>query len=141
MKKYMESQNIDLRSDTVTKPTKAMLQSIIDNFEDVGDDVYEEDKVVKELQIRLRVMFNKEDALFFPSGTMCNLTAILCWCNRGSEIILGNKSHIFYLNKPVQPNMVEFLSIHYKIYKTVHLIFNKSKMLFAMTIYMNQILL
>ena len=95
MKKYMESQNIDLRSDTVTKPTKAMLQSIIDNFEDVGDDVYEEDKVVKELQIRLRVMFNKEDALFFPSGTMCNLTAILCWCNRGSEIILGNKSHIF----------------------------------------------
>lgn len=95
MKKYMESQNIDLRSDTVTKPTKAMLQSIIDNFEDVGDDVYEEDKVVKELQIRLRVIFNKEDALFFPSGTMCNLTAILCWCNRGSEIILGNKSHIF----------------------------------------------
>ena len=40
-------------------------------------------------------MFNKEDALFFPSGTMCNLTSILCWCNRGSEIILGNKSHIF----------------------------------------------
>ena len=40
-------------------------------------------------------MFDKEDALFFPSGTMCNLTALLCWCNRGSEIILGNKSHIF----------------------------------------------
>ena len=91
----MNSKIIDLRSDTVTKPTQAMLQSIIDNFEDVGDDVYEEDKVVKELQTRLSSMFDKEDALFFPSGTMCNLTALLCWCNRGSEIILGDKSHIF----------------------------------------------
>lgn len=91
----MELKIIDLRSDTVTKPTKDMLTSIIDNFEDIGDDVYEEDKVVQELQRRLSFMFNKEDALFFPSGTMCNLTSILCWCNRGSEIILGNKSHIF----------------------------------------------
>ena len=91
----MELKIIDLRSDTVTKPTKDMLTSIIDNFEDVGDDVYEEDKVVQELQRRLSFMFNKEDALFFPSGTMCNLTSILCWCNRGSEIILGDKSHIF----------------------------------------------
>lgn len=91
----MELKIIDLRSDTVTKPTKGMLTSIIDNFEDIGDDVYEEDKVVQKLQRRLSSMFNKEDALFFPSGTMCNLTAILCWCNRGSEIILGNKSHIF----------------------------------------------
>ena len=91
----MELKIIDLRSDTVTKPTKDMLTSIINNFEDIGDDVYEEDKVVQKLQRRLSSMFNKEDALFFPSGTMCNLTAILCWCNRGSEIILGNKSHIF----------------------------------------------
>ena len=91
----MELKIIDLRSDTVTKPTKGMLTSIIDNFEDIGDDVYEEDKVVQKLQRRLSSMFNKEDALFFPSGTMCNLTAILCWCNKGSEIILGNKSHIF----------------------------------------------
>lgn len=86
---------IDLRSDTVTKPTIGMLKSIADNFNNVGDDVYEEDIIVQRLQQKLSTMFNKEDALFFPSGTMCNLTALLSWCNRGSEIILGNKSHIF----------------------------------------------
>lgn len=86
---------IDLRSDTVTKPTIGMLKSIADNFNNVGDDVYEEDIIVQRLQQKLSTMFNKEDALFFPSGTMCNLTSLLSWCNRGSEIILGNKSHIF----------------------------------------------
>ena len=86
---------IDLRSDTVTKPTIRMLKSIVDNFHSVGDDVYEEDIIVQKLQQKLSTMFNKEDALFFPSGTMCNLTSLLSWCNRGSEIILGNKSHIF----------------------------------------------
>ena len=92
---YMDSKIIDLRSDTVTKPTRQMLTSIIDNFDNIGDDVYEEDMVVQKLQQKLSGMFNKEDALFFPSGTMCNLTALLCWCDRGSEIILGNNSHIF----------------------------------------------
>ena len=58
---------------------------------------------VQQLQTTIADYFGKECALFFPSGTMSNLTAILSWCNkRGSEIIVGNNSHIFYLNKEVQ---------------------------------------
>ena len=86
---------IDLRSDTVTKPTKQMFDSMYDVFDGLGDDVYEEDDTVQLLQKQVSSIFGKEEGLFFPSGTMCNLTALLCWCNRGSEIILGNKSHIF----------------------------------------------
>ena len=86
---------IDLRSDTVTKPTKEMFDSMYLIFDELGDDVYEEDETVQLLQKQVSDMFGKEDGLFFPSGTMCNLTSLLCWCNRGSEIILGNKSHIF----------------------------------------------
>jgi threonine aldolase len=85
---------IDLRSDTVTKPTQKMREKMF--TAEVGDDVFEDDLTVKHLQDRLSKMFNKEDALFFPSGTMANLTALLAWCNeRGSEVILGDKSHIF----------------------------------------------
>lgn len=85
---------IDLRSDTVTKPTLKMREKI--RNAEVGDDVFEDDNTVVSLQNRLSKMFNKEDALFFPSGTMANLTALLTWCNeRGSEVILGDKSHIF----------------------------------------------
>lgn len=86
---------IDLRSDTVTKPTKQMFDSIYCIFDDLGDDVYEEDSTVQILQNQVSGIFNKEAGLFFPSGTMCNLTALLCWCGRGSEVILGNKSHMF----------------------------------------------
>lgn len=85
---------IDLRSDTVTQPTYFMRQSTLDCS--VGDDVYGEDQTINLLQERAAKMFNKEAALFFPSGTMSNLTAILSWsANRGSEIIVGDKSHIF----------------------------------------------
>ena len=85
---------IDLRSDTVTKPTHEMRQAMANAV--VGDDVYGEDPTVQELEQRVSEIFKKESALFFPSGTMCNLTAILTWCSqRGSEIIVGDQSHIF----------------------------------------------
>ena len=85
---------IDLRSDTVTQPNYEMRKSTLDCL--VGDDVYGEDQTIHLLQERAAKMFNKEAALFFPSGTMSNLTAILTWSpKRGSEIIVGDKSHIF----------------------------------------------
>ena len=85
---------VDLRSDTLTQPTENMRQAMVSAI--VGDDVYGEDMTVKALEKRVACMFQKESALFFPSGTMCNLTAVLTWCSsRGSEIILGDQSHMF----------------------------------------------
>jgi threonine aldolase len=85
---------IDLRSDTVTLPTIKM-REVMKNAK-VGDDVFQEDTTVIKLEEVIAEMFNKESALFFPTGTMANLTAILTWCNeRGSEIIVGDNSHIF----------------------------------------------
>jgi len=85
---------IDLRSDTVTKPTPEMRDAMYNAI--VGDDVYYEDKTIQLLEERVATIFNKESALFFPSGTMSNLTALLTWCqNRGAEFIVGDKSHIF----------------------------------------------
>ena len=90
----METYNIDLRSDTVTKPTNEMRTTMF--TAKVGDDVFEEDPSVKLLQDTIANYFGKECALFFPSGTMSNLSAILSWCNkRGSDIIVGTDSHIF----------------------------------------------
>ena len=85
---------IDLRSDTVTKPTQQMREAMCNA--EVGDDVYNEDPTVNELEKRVANIFHKESAIFFPSGTMSNLTALLTWCNvRGSEVIMGDKSHMF----------------------------------------------
>jgi threonine aldolase len=85
---------IDFRSDTVTIPNYKMREKMY--TASVGDDVYNEDPTVNELQNRLAFMFQKECALFFPSGTMSNLSALLTWCDqRSSEVILGDKSHIF----------------------------------------------
>ena len=85
---------IDLRSDTVTLPSNDMKKFIIDS--PLGDDVYGEDPSVNLLQNKIAKIFNKEAALFVPSGTMANLIAVLTHCNRGDEVILGDKSHIFY---------------------------------------------
>jgi threonine aldolase len=85
---------VDLRSDTLTQPTEAMRVAMANAV--VGDDVYGEDMTVKALEKRVADMFQKEAALFFPSGTMSNLTAVLAWCSsRGSEIVLGDQSHMF----------------------------------------------
>ena len=61
----------------------------------LGDDVYGDDPSIKALEKQAAEIFNKESALFVPSGTMANLISVLTHCNRGDEIILGNKSHIF----------------------------------------------
>jgi len=85
---------IDLKSDTVTKPSNAMRAAMV--LADVGDDVYNEDPSMIALEQRVALMFNKDASLFFPTGTMSNLTAVMTWCNvRGAETIAGDSSHIF----------------------------------------------
>lgn len=86
-------QIIDLRSDTVTKPTPEMRQAMAEA--PVGDDVYREDPTVNKLQEISAERMGKEAGLFIPSGTMGNLAAILAHCNRGDEVILGKDSHTF----------------------------------------------
>jgi threonine aldolase len=83
---------IDLRSDTVTKPTKEMREAMANAV--VGDDVYGDDATVMELEALAALMCGKEAALFMPSGTMANQVAIMTFCKRGDEIILGRRSHI-----------------------------------------------
>lgn len=87
---------IDLRSDTVTKPTPEMREAMAEA--EVGDDVYGDDPTVNRLQEIAAEMLGKEAALFVPSGTMGNLLALLVHCQRGDEVIIGNQSHI-YLNE------------------------------------------
>jgi threonine aldolase len=87
---------IDLRSDTVTKPTPEMREAMAEA--EVGDDVYRDDPTVNRLEELAAEMLGKEAALFVPSGTMGNLIALLVHCQRGHEVIVGNQSHI-YLNE------------------------------------------
>jgi threonine aldolase len=83
---------IDLRSDTVTHPTKAMREAMFKA--EVGDDVYEDDITVKALEAYAAEVTGKEAALFVPSGTFGNQLAIFTHCKRGSEVILGDDCHI-----------------------------------------------
>lgn len=87
---------IDLRSDTVTKPTPQMREAMAEA--EVGDDVYRDDPTVNHLEELAAVLLGKEAAIFVPSGTMGNLLALLTHCQRGDEVIVGNQSHI-YLNE------------------------------------------
>src|SRR5512138_2518916 len=87
---------VDLRSDTVTKPTPEMREAMAEA--EVGDDVYRDDPTVNRLEELAASMLGKEAALFVPSGTMGNLIALLVHCQRGDEAIVGDKSHI-YLNE------------------------------------------
>ena len=87
---------IDLRSDTVTKPTPEMREAMAEA--EVGDDVYRDDPTVKRLEELAADKLGKDAALFVPSGTMGNLIALLVHCQRGDEVIVGNLSHI-YLNE------------------------------------------
>ncbi len=84
---------IDLRSDTVTKPTEEMRAAMA--RAEVGDDVYGEDPTVNRLQELAAERTGKAAALFVPSGHMGNLAAFLAHCQRGDEVILGNLSHPF----------------------------------------------
>src|SRR5512141_1618554 len=87
---------IDLRSDTVTHPPPEMREAMA--RAEVGDDVYGDDPTVNRLQGMAAQMLGKEASLFVPSGTMGNLLALLVHCQRGDEVIVGGKSHI-YLNE------------------------------------------
>ncbi|HXW62111.1 MAG TPA: GntG family PLP-dependent aldolase [Candidatus Acidoferrales bacterium] len=89
----MPSELIDLRSDTVTRPTPAMRQAMAEA--EVGDDVYAEDPTVNRLQDRAAEIFEREAALYFPSGSMANLTAIKIWTHHGSEVICEAQAHIY----------------------------------------------
>lgn len=84
---------IDLRSDTVTKPTEKMREAMYKA--EVGDDVYRDDPTMLELEDKAAKKLGKEAALFVPSGTMGNQVAVLTHTQRGDEIILEEDSHIF----------------------------------------------
>ena len=84
---------IDLRSDTVTQPTPAMREAMARAR--VGDDVFEEDPTVNQLQNLAADMLGKEAGLFVSSGTQGNLISLLTHCNRGDEVIMGHDSHTY----------------------------------------------
>lgn len=87
---------VDLRSDTVTKPTPEMREAMAEA--EVGDDVYRDDPTVNRLEAMAAERLGKESAIFVPSGTMGNLLALLVHCQRGDEVIVGSRSHV-YLNE------------------------------------------
>ena len=84
---------INLISDTVTKPTKGMLAAMFNA--QVGDDVFKEDPSINELESKVAKLFNKEAALFFPSGTMANQTAIKLHTQPGEQLICDKYAHIY----------------------------------------------
>ena len=85
---------IDLRSDTVTKPTDEMRRAMAEA--EVGDDVYGEDPSINRLQERAAEILGKEAGLFMASGPMSNLVAALTYCHRGDEIVMGDQAHMFW---------------------------------------------
>ena len=84
---------IDLRSDTVTKPSKGMLDAMLSA--QVGDDVYKEDPTVNALEERIAKLFGKPKALFFPTGSMANQAAIKLHTNPGEQVICDKYAHIY----------------------------------------------
>ncbi|GAK08735.1 low specificity L-threonine aldolase [Geomicrobium sp. JCM 19038] len=85
---------IDLRSDTVTKPTESMRVAMVDAV--VGDDVYEEDPTVNDLEEYTAKLLGKEAALLVTSGTQGNQIAVLTHCALGNEVIMELESHLFH---------------------------------------------
>jgi threonine aldolase len=84
---------VDLRSDTVTQPSEPMRRAMLQA--PLGDDVLGDDPTVNRLQARAAEIFGFEAALFFPSGTQSNLSALMCHCQRGEEVILGQEAHSY----------------------------------------------
>jgi threonine aldolase len=85
--------DIDLRSDTVTRPSPGMRAAMAQA--EVGDDVYGDDPTVNRLQALLAERFGFEDALFFASGTQSNLAALMAHCGRGEEYLVGQEAHTY----------------------------------------------
>ena len=90
---YLREFMIDFRSDTVTRPSPKMIDAMM--HAKVGDDVFEEDPTINELEEKVADMFGMEAALFCPSGTMTNQIAIKCHTQPGDEIICDKLSHIY----------------------------------------------
>ncbi len=88
----MPDHPIDLRSDTVTKPTAEMREAM--TSAEVGDDVFGEDPTINALERAAAQRMGKEAALLVPSGTMANLVAVMTHCQPGEEVILGDQAHI-----------------------------------------------
>ena len=84
---------IDLRSDTVTRPTPAMRAAMA--AAEVGDDVFADDPTVNALQERIAAMLGKEAALFVPTGTQSNLCGLMAHCGRGDEYLVGQMAHTY----------------------------------------------
>lgn len=84
---------IDLRSDTVTRPTPGMLAAM--HSAEVGDDVWGDDPTANRLQAMTADVTRKEAALFFPSGTQSNLAALMAHCERGDEYLVGQMAHTY----------------------------------------------
>lgn len=104
---------IDLRSDTVTRPDKAMREAM--SNAEVGDDVYGEDPSVNQLEEMAAVLTAQQSALFLPSGTQSNLVALLSHCQRGEEYIVGQQAHTYKYEAggaavlgSIQPQPLEF---------------------------------
>ena len=89
----MISKPIDLRSDTVTKPTAAMRAAMA--AAEVGDDVFGDDPTVNALQESIAALLGKEAALFMPTGTQSNLCGLMAHCQRGDEYIVGQGAHTY----------------------------------------------
>jgi threonine aldolase len=100
---------VDLRSDTVTKPSPAMREAMA--RAEVGDDVYAEDPTVNRLQEMVAAMLGKEAALFVPSGVMSNQIAIKCHTQPGEEIIVEDHSHIFLYETGATP-VISSVQLH-----------------------------
>src|SRR5512141_191623 len=88
------SRVIDLRSDTVTKPTPAMREAMA--RAEVGDDVFGDDPTVKELESETASLLGKEAALFTASGTMANQLALRSHTEPGDEILVEGNAHVYY---------------------------------------------
>src|ERR671936_442787 len=84
---------VDLRSDTVTRPTPGMKKAMLEA--ELGDDVFGDDPTVNRLQARAAEIFGFESALFFPSGTQSNLAALISHCQRGEAVIIGGEQHSY----------------------------------------------
>ncbi len=104
---------IDLRSDTVTRPTQEMRSAMASA--EVGDDVYGDDPTVNQLEEFGAEMFGYEKALFAASGTQTNLLALLTHCQRGDEYIVGQQAHTYRYEGggaavfgSIQPQPIEF---------------------------------
>ncbi len=103
------SSAIDLRSDTVTKPSAAMRQAMM--TAEVGDDVFGEDPTVNRLQEKVAELLGKEAALFVPSGVMSNQVGIKCHTQPGEEIIVESHSHIFLYETGAAP-VISSVQLH-----------------------------